>query len=104
MVEGFGRVREPEGVDRLFRSWRAVVSAWAIVLGIVILLAGVYAFRGSPVATNAVRSAVQAGAVIPRHDPVCTGAVLAEASPPESCRAAAAARAPQEDPFNANDW
>ena len=84
MVENFGPVRETEGVDRLVRGWKAVVSAWAIVLVVALLLAGVHEFRARP--DSAVTpSPGQIGAMIPRHDPVCGATELSATPPPASC-------------------
>ena len=104
MVEDFGAVRQPDSLDRLFRGWKAVVSAWAVVLGFAILLAGMHVLRPASEVTTAARSAVQVGAVIPRHDPVCTRGALTSVTPPELCRAAAASQAEEDDPVNPADW
>lgn len=84
MVENFGPIREPEGMDRLIRGWKAVVSAWVLVLVVVLVFAGLHAFRKQPdSATNL--SPGQIGAVIPRHDPICGEAELSATPPPAAC-------------------
>ena len=69
--------------ERYLGGWRVIASAWVVAIVFVALFAGVQALaslhRASP------RQSVLAGAVIPRHDPSCAGAVeLTKPSPP-SC-------------------
>src|SRR5690349_11454056 len=83
MVENLERERERESNDRQLRGWRAVVSAWALVLVFVILLAGVSAvacLRG-----GAQPNRHLAGAVIPQHDP-CGGPGVPSAPTVDGCR------------------
>jgi hypothetical protein len=71
--------------DHLPRSWRATVSAWAIVLGLVLVpLAGFQALA-------LMHSASQRGVdwprvVIPRHDPACARTPASAAPVPDKCR------------------
>jgi hypothetical protein len=53
--------------DRLSASWRVVVSAWLVVILLVLLSAGTEALASHH--SNAPPHAKIAGAIIPRHDP-----------------------------------
>jgi hypothetical protein len=90
MVDDFGPVREPERLDRLFRGWKAVAAAWALVLLVAIVLIAGHLFR-SPPSSATTETPAQLGAVIPRHDPVCAGPQVPSAAPPTACPAAPAA-------------
>ena len=76
MVEGVEYGREPASADRLFGSWRVVVSAWALVVLLVILLVGVEALASRHAVSP--RHPNLAGVVIPRHDPACAARPSAE--------------------------
>jgi hypothetical protein len=70
MLESFQPKPEQEG-DRQSGGWRAVLSAWAFVLLLVILFAGTQALASHRAV--APRHAKLAGAVIPRHDAASAG-------------------------------
>jgi hypothetical protein len=82
---------EPRGGLRIaelsFGGWRVVTSAWLIAILFVVLFAGVEALASrhsvSPLEVSL------AGAVIPRHDPNCSGSGASVAS--EACQADRAA-------------
>jgi hypothetical protein len=67
MIDRIERMAEYEVHDRNGEGWSGVVSAWALVVLFLVLLAGVSALAltrgGAPPARHL------AGAVIPRHDP-----------------------------------
>jgi hypothetical protein len=66
-----------------FGGWRVVASAWLVAIVFVVLFAGVQALAS--LHGTSPHQAMLAGAVIPRHDPSCAGAVeLTKPSPP-SC-------------------
>ena len=70
MVEMVDRRNEPEKSARRFGSCRAVVSAWAVVaLLLVLLFAGAEALASWR--AHSPHRASLAGAVLPRHDPAC---------------------------------
>ena len=80
MGKGIERSREQQGA-----SWRVVLSAWALVLVILILSAGFHAVAslrgGAPPEGRLV------GAVVPRHDPACGGPGMISAQPAGACGA-----------------
>jgi hypothetical protein len=83
MVENLERDLQQAGNDRQFGNWRVVVSAWALVLLFVVLLAGVSAvacLRGSAQPNRHL-----SGAVIPQHDP-CSGPGVPSAPAIDGCR------------------
>lgn len=85
MVEDLERRREQGSNDRHFGSWHGIVSAWALVLGFVFLLAGVSAvacLRGGIHSDGHL-----AGAVIPRHDS-CGGPGIASVAGVDGCQGA----------------
>jgi hypothetical protein len=55
--------------DGLSAGWRAVISAWALVVLLVVLSTGAEALASRH--HTAPQKAYVAGAVIPRHDPAC---------------------------------
>jgi hypothetical protein len=83
MAEGFDGVRERDRSDWQFGSWRVVVSAWAIVLVFVILLAGVSAVACLRGGSHSPHRHL-AGAVIPHHDP-CVAPGVASAAAIDGC-------------------
>lgn len=66
-------------------NWRAVVSAWVIAIVAVLLLAvyQVVTSRHEP----SPRGQSLAGAVIPQHDPACSGPIVPDAGAGGGCRA-----------------
>jgi hypothetical protein len=85
MDKGVQIRREPESNERQFGNWRGVISAWAIVVALLILLAGVHAvasLRGSAHPDSRL-----GGAVVPRHDTACGGPGVASAHPVLGCEA-----------------
>ena len=76
MFDGIDARLAEESIDRRDGSWRVVASAWALVLALMVLLAGAGAMaclhgHGQP-------DHLLAGAVIPQHDP-CVGPGVASA-------------------------
>jgi hypothetical protein len=70
-MENIEQVWQPERTERVFPSWHVVASAWALVLLLVILFAGVEATASRYAVSQ--RHANLVGATIPRHDPACAG-------------------------------
>ena len=70
-VKGMENTDQDDAPERLFPSWRVMVSAWVLVVVFVILFTGVEALASRYTASP--RHANLAGAVIPRHDPACAG-------------------------------
>jgi hypothetical protein len=69
--------------ERYLGGWRMIASAWVVAIVFVVLFAGVQALAS--LHGTSPHRAMLAGAVIPRHDPSCAGAVeLTKPSPP-SC-------------------
>jgi hypothetical protein len=84
---------KPEAVgDSQSGGWRGVVSAWALVVLLVVLLAGTQAVASHRAVAPS--HAKFAGAVIPRHDPASTVVGVPCAAPLEECGKSAAALAP----------
>jgi hypothetical protein len=82
MFDGIDARLEEGVVDRRVGGWDIVASAWALVLMLMVLLAGIGVLA-------CLRSASQpdrpfAGAVIPQHDP-CVELGLASAPGPDGC-------------------
>ena len=91
MLEGLEPTREPER-DRHSGGWRVVVSAWALVLLLaVVLLAGTQALACRHAAAP---NQAKLGAVIPRHDPASVGVGIPCAAPLEECGKFATALVP----------
>jgi hypothetical protein len=85
MVEDLERRREQGSNDRHFGSWRVIVSAWALVLVFLFMLAGVSAvacLRGGLHPDGHL-----AGTVIPRHDS-CGGLGIASVPGVDGCQSA----------------
>jgi hypothetical protein len=91
MLEAFEPKPEP-GYERHSGGWRGVVSAWAFVLLLVMLFAGVQALACPHAAVSS--GAKLAGAVIPRHDPASAGVGVPCAAPLEACGKVATALVP----------
>src|SRR5690349_6794283 len=73
---------KPEAVgDLQSGGWRGVVSAWALVVLLVALLAGTQAVASHRTVTPS--HAKLTGAVIPRHDPASAGVGIPCAGPLE---------------------
>jgi hypothetical protein len=84
---------EPEAVcDPQSGGWRGVVSAWALVILLVMLLAGTQAVAAHHVAGGA--HPKLAGVVIPRHDPASAGVGVPCAAPLGQCGKSATALVP----------
>ena len=73
-------------------GWRGVVSAWALVILLVMLLAGTQAVAAHHAAAPG--HAKLAGTVIPRHDPASAGVGVPCAAPLEQCGKFATALVP----------
>jgi hypothetical protein len=71
MVDSINPEPQPDGIDRLSGSWRAVAAAWAVVVLLVVLFAGAEAFAARHITPP--RHTALAGAVIPRHNVACDG-------------------------------
>ncbi len=76
--------RERGAVEKTFGIWRTVAAAWAMAVILVLLFAGVQALASRH--GVAPRDASLAGAVIPRHDPSCAGALDAMAPSAGGCQ------------------
>jgi hypothetical protein len=83
MVGDVERRRGRESDDRQVGSWRIVLSAWALVLLLMFLLAGTEAMASRHGGSHA--RAHLAGAVIPRHDTACGGPGIPSAPGPDGC-------------------
>ena len=92
MLEGVEPKHEPV-YDRHSAGWRGVVSAWALVLLLVVLLAGTQALASRR--STAPSQATLAGAVIPRHDPASARVGVPCAAPLDACGKFAAALIPE---------
>jgi hypothetical protein len=82
MINDLGGGRELDSDDRHFGNWRIVVSAWALVLLFVMLLAAVEAVACRAGVPHP--KAHLAGAVIPQRDP-CVGAGIPSAAGVDGC-------------------
>jgi hypothetical protein len=76
-----------EIAERSFGGWRLVASAWVVAIVFVVMFAGVEAFASRH--SVAPHQASLSGAVIPRHNPTCTGSADLSAVS-EACQAARA--------------
>jgi hypothetical protein len=90
MTETVKQVREEEYRVRNFGAWRNVVSAWAIMVLVFVLFAGVEALASRHHAAPHPHHPSFAGVVIPRHDPVCAGPGLLGAAAGDQCHASSA--------------
>jgi len=91
MLEGVEPKFAPE-YDRRSEGWRAILSAWAFVLLLLITFAGIQALVSRcEAAPDHVRLA---GAMIPRHDPASAGVGVPCAAPLDECGKFAAASLP----------
>ena len=82
MFDGIDARLAEESIDRRVGGWRIVASAWALVLALMVVLAGAVAMaclhgRAQP-------DDLLAGAVIPQHDP-CVGPGVASAPGVDGC-------------------
>jgi hypothetical protein len=91
MLEDLAAKSEPQG-DRFPANWRVVVSAWVMVLLVVLVFAGTQALASHR--HSAPPRAHLAGAVIPRHDPASAEVGVPCASPLAECGRSAAALEP----------
>jgi hypothetical protein len=82
-------------------GWRGVVSAWALVILLVMFLAGTQALASRHAEIR--HHTELAGAVIPRHDPASTGVGVPCAAPLAECGKSAAALA-SEIPYGYPLW
>jgi hypothetical protein len=73
MPEYIEEERGPRIAERTFGGWRIVASAWVVAIVFVGLFAGVQALAS--LHGTSPHQAMLAGAVIPRHDSGCAGAV-----------------------------
>lgn len=87
MPEDFDSASDLGTVERSFGGWRLVASAWVVAIVFVVMFAGVEAFASRH--SVAPHRASLSGAVIPRHDPTCTGSADL-AAVPEACQTARA--------------
>jgi hypothetical protein len=71
MPEYFEQEREPGFAERYLGGWRVIAAAWAVAIVFVLLFAGVQALASRHGPSPQQESLV--GAVIPRHDPSCSG-------------------------------
>ena len=101
MAEDSKRKPAPECIDRHFGGWRVVVSAWALVVLVVLCFAGAEALASHH--AGAPGHAKLAGAVIPRHDPASAGVGAPCASLLAECGKSAAALGP-EMPYGYPLW
>src|SRR5215831_16218637 len=76
MFDGIDARLAEESIDRRDGSWRVVASAWALVLALMVVLAGAVAM--ACLHDHAQPDHLLAGAVIPQHDP-CVGPGVASA-------------------------
>ena len=76
--------RERGAPENSFGIWRTVAAAWAMAFIFVLLFAGVQALASRHGVSP--REANLAGAVIPRHDPSCSGAEDAMAPSVRGCQ------------------
>jgi hypothetical protein len=69
--------------ERYLGGWRMIASAWVVAIVFVALFAAVQAVAS--LHGTSPHQAMLAGAVIPRHDPSCAGAVDLTRPAPLSC-------------------
>jgi hypothetical protein len=86
MIDSIELKGEHEGNDRQIGGWQVVVSAWALVLLFLFLLAGVSAVACTRSASPSHNHHL-ARAVIPQHDP-CEEPNVASAYSVDGCTAA----------------
>jgi hypothetical protein len=91
MLEGIEPKLEPVS-DRNLPGWRGVVSAWALLLLLVMLFAGTQALASRH--NSSPSRATLAGATIPRHDPASVGVGVPCAAPLDQCGRVAPALIP----------
>lgn len=82
MIDDLERRREQDGNDGKFGTWQVVVSAWAVVLVFIILLAGAKAVAHLHGSSHPHRHL--AGVVIPQHG-ACSGPGIASAPGVDGC-------------------
>lgn len=85
MAEGFEHSRAQPSDDRHLGTWRGTVSAWAVVLVFLLLLAAVQAVASLRGAQHP--DGHLGGAVIPRHDTACVGPGIPSPHPADGCEA-----------------
>jgi len=85
MFDGIDARLDEDNVEQVVGSWRAVASAWALVLVFLLFLAGAGAWMSLHGGSQPDRP--QAGVVIPHHDP-CVGPGLPTASGANGCKTA----------------
>ena len=85
MFGDVGQAHERRSPDRQFGNWRIVVSAWLLVLVVVMLVAAVDALACRRVGSHS--KAHFAGAVIPQHEP-CVGPGIPSAVNIDGCESA----------------
>src|SRR5271169_4725679 len=85
MPEEFGTANSLNIVERSFGGWRIIASAWLVAIVFVVMFAGVEALAS--LHGTSPHQATLAGAVIPRHDPGCAGAVDLTRPASLSCQA-----------------
>ncbi len=83
MIDDVERRLGQENDDRQVGSWRVVLSAWALVLLFVFVLAGAQALACRRGGSHS--QAHLAGAVIPRHDTSCGGPGIPSAPGIDRC-------------------
>ena len=82
MFDGIDARLAEESIERRDSSWRVVASAWALVLALMVVLAGAVAM--ACLYDHAQPDHLLAGAIIPQHDP-CVGPGLASAPGVDGC-------------------
>jgi hypothetical protein len=82
MFDGIDARLAEESIDRHVGGWHIVASAWALVVGLMVLLTGVGALLCLRNASQPDRPL--AGAIIPQHD-ACVGPGLASAPGADGC-------------------
>ena len=82
MFDGIDARPAEESIDRRVGGWRIVASAWALVLALLVVLAGTGALECLRNTSQPDRP--PAGAVIPQHDP-CSGSGLRSVPGTDGC-------------------
>ncbi len=82
MFDGIDARLAEESIDRRVGGWRIVASAWALVLALLVALAGTGALERLRNASQPHRP--PAGAVIPQHNP-CSGPGLRSVPGADGC-------------------
>lgn len=85
MFDGIDARLEEGSIDQEAGSWRAVASAWVLVIVFLLVLAGAGALTALYGGSQSDRPL--AGAVIPHHDP-CVGPGLPTSSGANGCKTA----------------